>query len=57
MLDLVQTARVMPTVNMDHIKRHYYASHTSINPTLIVPQGPDIDLSAPHDRDRLPKAA
>jgi len=57
MLDLVQTARVMPTVNMDHIKRHYYASHPTINPTLIVPQGPDIDLSAPHDRDRLPKAA
>ena len=57
MLDLVQTARVMPTVNMDHIKRHYYASHPTINPTLIVQQGPDIDLSAPHDRDRLPKAA
>ena len=57
MLDLVQTPGVLETVNMDHIKRHYYGSHTSINPTLIVPSGPDIDLSAPHDRDRLPKAA
>ena len=57
MLDLVQTPGVMATVNMDHIKRHYYGSHTTINPTLIVPKGPVIDLSAPHDRDRLPRAA
>ena len=57
MLELVQTPGVMETVNMDHIKRHYYGSHTSINPTLIVPSGPDVDLTQPHDRDRLPKAA
>ena len=57
MLDLVQTPGVLETVSLDHIKRHYYGSHTTINPTLIVPKGPDVDLTAPHDRDRLPKAA
>ena len=57
MLDLVQTPGVLATVNLDHTKRHYYGSHATINPTLIVPKGPDFDLSAPHDRDRLPKAA
>ena len=57
MLELVQTPGVMETVSMDHIKRHYYGSHETVNPTLIVPKGPVIDLSAPHDRDRLPKAA
>jgi len=44
-------------VNMDHIKRHYYGSHESINPTRIVPVGPALDLDAPHDRNRLMKAA
>ena len=57
MLELVQTPGVLDTVNMAHIKGHYYGSHTSINPTQIVPTGPVIDLTAPHDRDRLPKAA
>ena len=57
MLELVQTPGVLDTVNMTHIKGHYYGSHTSINPTQIVPTGPVIDLTAPHDRDRLPKAA
>ena len=32
--------RAFATVNMDHIKRHYYMSHTQINPTRIVPAGP-----------------
>ncbi|MEK9141086.1 MAG: glutathione S-transferase family protein, partial [Nitrospirota bacterium] len=41
------------TVNVDHIKRHYYVTHDDINPTRIVPIGPDQDLSAPHERDRL----
>lgn len=36
---------VAETVNFDHIKRHYYQSHTSINPTGIVPIGPALDLS------------
>ena len=57
MLDLVQNHGLIDTFNLDHVKRHYYVSHTSINPTQVVPEGPVIDLTAPHDRDRLPRAA
>ena len=57
MLDLVQDHGLLDTFNLDHVKRHYYVSHTSINPTQVVPEGPVIDLTAPHDRDRLPRAA
>jgi putative glutathione S-transferase len=39
--DLYQTPGFGETVNFDHIKRHYYATHDTINPTLIVPLGPD----------------
>ena len=52
-LELYQTPGVAETVNLSHIKQHYYGSHESINPTRIVPRGPDIDYSAPHDRGRL----
>jgi len=38
------------TVNMNHIKLHYYGSHRGINPTGIVPKGPDLDFQAPHGR-------
>jgi putative glutathione S-transferase len=38
---------------MDHIKRHYYATHGAINPTGIVPAGPIVDLDAPHGREAL----
>jgi glutathionyl-hydroquinone reductase len=55
--DLYQVPGVADTVNMDHIKKHYYGSHRSINPTGIVPVGPELDLDAPHDRDRLRRAA
>ena len=41
------------TVNFDHIKRHYYMTHDLINPSRIVPKGPLIDWSAPHQRDTL----
>jgi putative glutathione S-transferase len=41
------------TTNFDHIKRHYYMTHPTINPTRIVPKGPLIDWNAPHDRARL----
>ncbi len=51
--DLYQYRGVGGTVNMDHIKRHYYYSHESINPTRIVPKGPDQDFDAPHDRERF----
>jgi len=51
--ELYQAPGVASTVNMEHIKGHYYCSHKTINPTGIVPLGPEIDFSAPHDRDRL----
>ena len=54
MLELYQTPGIAETVNFEHIKGHYYQSHTMINPTGIVPLGPDQDLDRPHGRDRLP---
>jgi putative glutathione S-transferase len=45
---------VVETVNLDHIKAHYYRSHTDINPTGFVPVGPDVDFDAAHDREELP---
>jgi glutathionyl-hydroquinone reductase len=50
--ELYQVPGVAATVNLPQIKRHYYASHASINPTRIVPKGPAIDFSTPHDRER-----
>ena len=55
--ELYQQPGVAPTVQMDHIKVHYYWSHTSINPYRLVPCGPQIDLERPHNRHRLPAAA
>jgi putative glutathione S-transferase len=49
--ELYQVPGVAETVNMDHIKYHYFASHRSINPTGIVPKGPDIDFMLPHGRE------
>ena len=51
--DLYQHPGVAELVNFDHIKRHYYVTHTEINPTQIVPLGPELDLSRPHHRERL----
>jgi glutathionyl-hydroquinone reductase len=51
--DLYQQEGVAATVNMDHIKRHYYGSQRHVNPTGIVPLGPQLDFFAPHDRDRF----
>jgi glutathionyl-hydroquinone reductase len=48
--ELYQMPGVAETVRMDHIKLHYYASHTAINPTGIVPKGPALDFLAPHGR-------
>ncbi|MCC3307642.1 glutathione S-transferase family protein [Psychrobacter sanguinis] len=53
--DLYQVPGVAETVNMDHIKSHYYGSHDTINPTLIVPRGPDIDFMSAHGREKLAK--
>jgi putative glutathione S-transferase len=51
--DLYQIEGIAQTVNFDHIKRHYYATHDDINPTRIVPLGPLLDLEKPHGRERL----
>jgi putative glutathione S-transferase len=51
--ELYQYPGVSATVNFDHIKHHYYGSHRHINPTGIVPLGPELKLDAPHDRGRL----
>ncbi|WP_301098621.1 glutathione S-transferase family protein [Otariodibacter sp.] len=51
--DLYQVPGVSDTVNMDHIKKHYYQSHDTINPTGVVPVGPDIDFTTPHGREKL----
>jgi putative glutathione S-transferase len=49
---LYQMPGIKETVNFDHIKRHYYQSHRTLNPSGIVPVGPVIDYAAPHGRDR-----
>ena len=49
--ELYQVPGVSSTVNMNHIKSHYFGSHPSINPTGIVPVGPEIDFTEPHGRD------
>lgn len=55
--DLYQTPGIAQTVDMDHIKRHYYETHRSINPSGIVPIGPDQDFAAPHERASLAGSA
>ena len=51
--ELYQWPGVAETVDFAHIKRHYHASHGTINPTGIVPKGPIVDLKGPHGRDAL----
>jgi putative glutathione S-transferase len=53
LLDLYQQPGIAETVNMDHIKRHYYMTHDDINPTRIVPIGPALDFNQPHGRENL----
>lgn len=48
--DLYQWPGIAGTVNFTHIKRHYYESHKTINPTGVVPLGPILDFTAPHGR-------
>jgi putative glutathione S-transferase len=51
--DLYQFRNVASTVDFDHIKRHYYMTHDEINPSRIVPIGPELDLTAPPRRDQF----
>lgn len=51
--ELYQVPGIAATVDMGQIKEHYYSSHARINPTGIVPIGPRIDFTAPHNREAL----
>ncbi|MGI9493763.1 MAG: glutathione S-transferase C-terminal domain-containing protein, partial [Geminicoccaceae bacterium] len=48
--ELYQWPRITETVDFGHIKNHYFGSHETINPTRIVPKGPRIDWTSPHQR-------
>lgn len=50
---IYQIPEVKSTCRFDHIKEHYYKSHAWINPTRIVPKGPEMDLDSPHDRGEV----
>lgn len=54
--ELYQWPGISDTINLDHIRYHYHASHETVNPHRIVPAGPMIDFNEPHGRDR-PAAA
>jgi putative glutathione S-transferase len=51
--ELYQVPGIAETVNLDHIKRHYYISHSHINPTQVVPVGPLLDFDRPHGREAM----
>jgi putative glutathione S-transferase len=51
MKDLYQQSGIAETVNMEHIKGHYYQSHLMINPTGVIPVGPKLDYHLPHQRE------
>ncbi len=55
--ELYQMPGIAETVDLRHIKEHYYLSHRTINPTGIVPVGPEIDFATPHGREKLRRAA
>lgn len=52
--ELYQHPGIAATVDLNHIKQHYFYSHRQINPTGIVPLGPELDYARAHDRGRLP---
>ncbi|MDQ6986591.1 MAG: hypothetical protein Q9M25_02160 [Mariprofundaceae bacterium] len=51
--DLYQQPGFGEITDFEHIKQHYYYSHASINPTRIVPHGPELDFSTAHGRQAL----
>jgi putative glutathione S-transferase len=52
--DLYTTPGVADTVDLDHVREHYYRTHPNVNPSRVVATGPDLDFATPHDRDELP---
>lgn len=53
MLELYQVPGIAETTNFEHIKQHYYYSHVELNPSRIVPKGPEQNLLQPHNRGAL----
>ena len=51
--DLYQQSGITETINMYHIKQHYYGSHETVNPSRVVPMGPEIDFMEAHNRQSL----
>ena len=51
--DVYQTPGIAETVHVDFIKRHYYGSHANLNPSRIVPIGPELNYETAHGRERL----
>lgn len=51
--DIYQMKGVAQTVSFEHIKQHYYFSHNMINPTRVVPDGPELDFNQPHNRQQM----
>jgi putative glutathione S-transferase len=51
--DVYQQPGVAETVDIEHIKEHYYTTHPDVTPHGIIARGPDLDFSEPHDRDQL----
>ncbi|HWH13630.1 MAG TPA: glutathione S-transferase family protein [Miltoncostaeaceae bacterium] len=51
--DLLHQDGVAGTVDLDHIRRHYYRTHRTLNPSGIIPRGPELDWDAPHGREAL----
>jgi putative glutathione S-transferase len=51
--DVYQMPGISDTVHIDFVKRHYYGSHANLNPSRIVPIGPDLNYETPHGRERL----
>ena len=50
--DLYQLPGIKQTVNFEHIKQHYYYSHETINPTRIIPEGPELNFQINHQREK-----
>lgn len=51
--ELYQYPGIAETIDIEYIKRHYYYSHTSVNPSQIIPRGPELNFNAPHNRDQV----
>jgi len=51
--DLYQLPGIAATFDAEHVKRHYYESHRTLNPSGVVPVGPAVDFAGPHERARL----